>query len=173
MEYIQEIKAEIFDITNEVRQGFNLRPVVYSKELDRMGQIHTNEMYNNHFFSHKNPYCKLVETLTERMKYCGLYGKYTMYGENLADYPAEEGILIINPFTQFFNGNNGRPLISANSLCRKIIKGWYNSPGHRANLLCPEYDSVGFGLLLYPKICSGIYVKYLLVTQNFGRTFKS
>jgi len=168
MDYMDQIKAEIFNLTNEVRVGFGLQPVSYSNELDRMGQIHTNEMYTHQFFLHENPYCKKVEMLYDRMQYCGLAGRYYMVGENLADYPAEEGMILINPLRKLVTPSSGKPLKSAKLLCRDIIKGWYNSPGHRANLLRPEYDAVGFGLLLYPKVCHGIKVRYLLVTQNFG-----
>lgn len=163
MEYMQQIKTEIFNLTNDVRVGFGLQPVAYSNYLDRMGQIHTNEMYTHKFFLHDNPYCKKVEALEDRVQYCGLFGLYDMFGENLADYPAVGDTIILNPVVS-------QPLLTANNLCKNIIKGWYNSPGHRANLLCPDYNYVGFGLLLYPKMCHGMKVKYLLVTQNFGRS---
>jgi len=74
MDYMQQIKTEIFNATNEVRVGFGLQPVAYSNYLDRMGQIHTNEMYTHQFFLHDNPYCKQVETLEDRIEYCGLVG---------------------------------------------------------------------------------------------------
>lgn len=170
MDYMQQVKTGIFKATNEVRQRFGQKQLLYSNVLDRMGQIHTNEMFTHRFFSHENTYTPIVRTLSDRIKYCGLDKRYRMFGENLADYPAEEGQLIFNPLTLIFNLQSGKSLIPPGSLCREIIKGWYDSPGHRANLLRPEYDSVGFGLLLYPKICSGVKVRYLLVTQNFGRS---
>ena len=168
MEYMQQIKTEIFNLTNEVRIRFGLQPVAYSNRLDRMGQIHTNEMYTHQFFLHDNPYCKKVESLEDRVQYCDLVGMYDMFGENLADYPAVGDTIQVNPVAQLLN--KPQPLLSANSLCRNIIKGWCHSPGHRANLLCPDYNYVGFGLLLYPKMCHGMKVIYLLVTQNFGRS---
>ena len=169
MNYMQQIKTEIFNATNEVRMGFALQPVSYSNVLDRMGQIHTNEMYTHKFFLHENPYCTEVETLYDRVIYCGLYGMYNMFGENLADFPAFDGMINISPLQRLFNKFIDQTLINAKELSRKTIKGWYNSPGHRANLLCPDYDSVGFGLLLYFKRCYGVKVRYLLVTQNFGK----
>jgi len=45
MEYIQQVKEVIFRLTNEVRKNAGLYAVKYSFQLDRMGQIHTNEMY--------------------------------------------------------------------------------------------------------------------------------
>lgn len=170
MDYMQQIKTEIFNATNEVRIGCGLQPVAYSNCLDRMGQIHTNEMYTHKFFLHDNPYCKKVESLSDRLEYCGLVKLYDMVGENLADYPAVDDLVIISPITQLAEKIKPRPLLPAQEVCRKIIRGWYNSPGHRANLLCADYNYVGFGLLLYPKMCYGVKLKYLLVTQNFGRT---
>lgn len=170
MDYMQQVKIEIFNLTNEVRIRFGVQPVAYSNYLDRMGQIHTNEMYTHKFFLHDNPFCKKVETLSDRMDYCGLIGRYDMVGENLADYPAVGDTIQINPVAQLLKKQKPQPLLTATNICRNIIKGWYNSPGHQANLLCPDYNYVGFGLLLYPKMCHGMKVKYLLVTQNFGRS---
>lgn len=172
MEYMHQIKTELFNITNDVRTQFRLCALRYSNTLDRMGQVHTNEMYTHGFFRHNNPYCKKVETLSDRIKYCGLIGTYSIVGENLADYPAEERMIIINPIHNALIREGSRPLIEAKLLCKAIVKGWYNSSGHRANLLCADFDSVGFGLLLYPKMCSGLKIKYVLVTQNFGKTAK-
>ena len=169
MDYMHQIKIEMFNITNEVRAGFGLQPVSYSNYLDRMGQIHTNEMYTHKFFLHDNPYCKKVESLSDRIEYCRLIGLYDMVGENLADYPAVNGMRVLSPLRQLLDALKPRPLLPAKNLCRNIIKGWYNSPGHRANLICPDYNYVGFGLLLYPKMCHRVKLKYLLVTQNFGR----
>jgi len=169
MDYMHQIKIEMFNITNEVRAGFGLQPVSYSNYLDRMGQIHTNEMYTHKFFLHDNPYCKKVESLSDRIEYCRLIGLYDMVGENIADYPAVNGMIVLSPLRQLLDALKPRPLLPAKNLCRNIIKGWYNSPGHRANLICPDYNYVGFGLLLYPKMCHGVKLKYLLVTQNFGR----
>lgn len=166
---MQQIKTEIFNATNEVRICFALQPVIYSNLLDRMGQIHTNEMYTHQFFLHENRYCKKVETLFDRVSYCGLDSVYSMVGENLADYPAFDGMITISPLDKLLNRQHNKPLTEPKTLSREIIKGWYNSTGHKANLLCPEYDSVGFGLLLYPKLCHGVKVQYLLVTQNFGK----
>lgn len=163
MEYMQQIKKEIFNLTNELRIKFGLPPVAYSNYLDRMGQIHTNEMYTHKFFLHDNPYCKQVRTLQDRLEYCQLTTLYDMAGENLADYPAVGETMLLNPFVS-------QPLLPANTLCQNIIQGWYNSPGHRVNVLCPDFNYVGFGLLLYPKRCHGMKIKYLLVTQNFGRS---
>ncbi|HCY75771.1 MAG TPA: hypothetical protein DHV28_07600 [Ignavibacteriales bacterium] len=170
MDYMQQIKTEIFNLTNEVRVRFGMQPVAYSNYLDRMGQMHTNEMYTHKFFLHDNPYCKKVETLFDRMEYCGLIGFYDIVGENLADYPAVGNAIQISPIVQLIKNINPQQLLPATNICKNIIKGWYNSPGHRANLLCPDYNYVGFGLLLYPKECNGLKIKYLLVTQNFGRS---
>ncbi|MBK9716811.1 MAG: CAP domain-containing protein [Saprospiraceae bacterium] len=166
---MHQIKIEMFNITNEVRIGFGLQPVSYSNYLDRMAQIHTNEMYIHKFFLHDNPYCKKVESLSDRVEYCGLVGLYEMIGENLADYLAVDKVILLSPLRKLVNSLKPSPLLPAKNLCRNIIKGWYNSPGHSANLLYPDYNYVGFGLLLYPKMCQGVKLKYLLVTQNFGK----
>lgn len=126
-------------------------------------------MYTRKFFLHDNPHCKKVETLLDRIGYCGLTGLYDMVGENLADYPAVDDVIELSHLAQLLEKLKPRSLLPAKNLCKRIIKGCYNSHGHRANLICPDYNYVGFGLLLYPKMLHGTKLKYLLVTQNFGR----
>lgn len=170
MDYMQQIKTEIFNLTNEVRVRNGVQPVAYSNYLDRMGQMHTNEMYTHKFFLHDNPFCKKVETLFDRLEYCGLIGLFDMAGENLADYPAISDTVSFSPIAEIASNLLKQELLPASNLCKNVIKGWFSSPGHRANLLCPDYNYVGFGLLLYPKECNGLKIKYLLITQNFGRS---
>jgi len=170
MNYMQQIKSEIYRFTNEFRSRAGVQQVSYCNKLDWMGQIHTNEMYTHRFFEHENPYCKKVETLSDRVSYCRLTEMYDMYGENLADYPAvSDTKVLLNSRGEVLDAHKQRTLFSPTELSRNIVTGWYNSPGHRANLLCPDFNYVGFGLLLYPKLFHGVKMKYLLATQNFGR----
>jgi len=48
---------------------------------------------------------------------------------------------------------------SNDEMASEIVLGWMNSPGHRANILNPEYDEAGIGLA---------YVNgYIIATQDF------
>ena len=45
-----------------------------------------------------------------------------------------------------------------------VVNGWMNSPGHRANILSPEYCDIGVG---YAAVSGSAYFHYW--TQDFGR----
>ena len=45
-----------------------------------------------------------------------------------------------------------------------VVNGWMNSPGHRANILSPEYCDIGVG---YAVVAGSDYFHYW--TQDFGR----
>ena len=48
----------------------------------------------------------------------------------------------------------------------EIVEGWMNSPGHRANILRPEFREIGIGLAYEPpQPVSGRVAVY---TTNFG-----
>lgn len=45
-----------------------------------------------------------------------------------------------------------------------VVEGWLSSPGHRQNLLNPDYTEIGFGLEFNPNTPYGFYW-----VQNFGQ----
>ena len=170
-DYVDQIKAETFSLTNKVRLNVGLQSVGYSPVLERMGQIHTNEMYTRRFFSHENTFCRKVETISDRMLYCNAAEIFDMVGEVLANrvcvdnmdnigltYTEEEKILSL-PSTEF--------------ICIYMLKDWLLSEGHKNIILCPDYNFMGVGLLLYPKKIGNVKFRCLLVTQNMGRKRQS
>lgn len=74
-------------------------------------------MAEQNFFAHVGPQ---GDTLTDRVKSADIF--YLMVGENL-----------------FTSTNIPQPVPAA-------VEGWMNSPGHRENILRPEYRETGIGV---------------------------
>lgn len=165
-DYVEQIKAETFSLINRIRLNVGLNTVCFSPVLERMGQIHANEMYIHHFFGHENLFCNEVKTITDRMQYCNAVSVFDMVGEVLANCVCidtmEESVFICKQEKLL-------PLPSVEVVCIRMIKNWLSSEGHRNIILCPDYDFMGLGLLLYPQEINNIKFKSLLVTQNMGR----
>jgi len=165
-DYVKQIKAETFSLINQVRLNVGLNTVCFSPVLERMGQMHTNEMYTHQFFGHENLFCNKVKTIVDRMQCCNGISTFDMVGEVLANCVCIDSM----EETEFVcKEEKLLPLPSTEVVCIQMIKNWLSSEGHRNIILCPDYNFMGLGLLLYPQEIYNIKFKCLLVTQNMGR----
>lgn len=132
---ISEFERRIYDFTNVERVKRGLQPLVYEDGLADLARRHSRNMANFEFFAHED---------REGMSVGGRKNKYypqllvTSIGENLAFYDVSN---------KRFNAS-------------EIVVGWMNSPGHRANILDPQYTHLGVGVVLVDT--------RLYATQNFA-----
>ncbi|AGK05609.1 CAP domain-containing protein [Meiothermus ruber] len=131
------LELEVLQRTNQVRQERGLRPLQWDALAYKAALGHAQDMQERNFFAHQNP-----DGLgaAERMRAVGVLE--VMVGENLASfegYPDPE-------------------------IPQRALVGWMNSPGHRANLLKPEFTHLGVALVRQGR--------RVVVVQNFiGRPF--
>lgn len=131
------LELEVLQRTNQVRQERGLRPLQWDALAYKAALGHAQDMLKRNFFAHQNP-----DGLgaAERMRAAGVLE--VMVGENLASfegYPDPE-------------------------IPQRALSGWMNSPGHRANLLKPEFTHLGVALVRQGR--------RVVVVQNFiGRPF--
>ncbi len=125
-------EQSIVDLVNQQRQQAGLAPLEVSSQLIKEAQIHSNDMAALGDMEHTLPGAALP-ALEDRAKYVGY--NYSYLGENIAfNYP------------------------DANS----VMDAWMNSPGHRANILDPNYTQIGVGI-------SHDSQGELYYTQEFGK----
>jgi uncharacterized protein YkwD len=109
-------------LLNDERAGAGLHPLVEAQGLTQPSTAYSARMVQQNFFAHVAPD---GATLTDRLEADGYIdpdGDWTV-GENLA----------------WGQGNLATP--------RNIMVAWMNSPGHRANILTPEFTEVGLGVV--------------------------
>src|SRR5689334_11392929 len=109
-------------LLNDERAGAGLHPLVEAQGLTQPSTAYSARMVQQSFFAHVAPD---GATLTDRLEadgYIDADGDWTV-GENLA----------------WGQGNLATP--------RNIMVAWMNSPGHRANILTPEFTEVGLGVV--------------------------
>ena len=147
-----EIEKQIFYLTNAERSKYGLKPLIWSDNLAIIAREHSGDMGVNNYFSHEN---LKGEGPTERAKKHGFptevqvdaYTTKIGIGENIGEMPtgSVEGM--------------GFVADDANSIARAQVQSWMESPGHRQNILNPEYSYIGIGVA---------YVNvYYYSTQNF------
>jgi uncharacterized protein YkwD len=102
---------------NQIRQKQGLSELRSNSKLAEVARRYSQKMAEQNFFSHTSPN---GDRVTERVRSAGIY--YWIVGENL------------------FRGTNfPDPAAEA-------VEGWMNSPGHRENILRPEYRETGIGV---------------------------
>ena len=120
---LRDVEDRLWRLTNEVRRQHRLSPVNQQSALFRVSEAYSVDMLVRHFFSHTNP-----EGLTAGDRLKPFYpGAIYAWGENI------------------WEGSN---VSAANQedLARLIMKSWMSSPGHRENILNPEYTDIGVGV---------------------------
>jgi len=140
-------EAEILRLTNLERQANGLGKLAACPRLATAALAHTNRMLAGQFYAHKDP-----DT--------GTYAKdrirATGYG-----YP-EGG----------FRWRVGENIAMGFMTAEATMTGWMNSPGHRKNILNPEFTHLGVGVSIGVwDAWRGTYSNWnsvTMATQNFG-----
>ena len=127
----------IFDLVNEERGKYGLSQLEPDAVLEETAMEKSDEMGRLNYFSHVSPNGTLTLDWLKRDGH-----QYRAWGENIAK------------FTDF-----GGPELTAEA----IMRGWMNSPGHRANILSPNFTLLGIGIT---EANDRIYA-----TQVFGDTW--
>lgn len=116
-----QVNAAILCLVNGERADNGLPALTENSELDSAANGMAQQMVTEHFFSHETPEGKNVVDRVEPTGYIPDSGDWVV-GENLA----------------WGSGALATP--------QAIVNGWMNSPGHKANILAPDYKDVGLAI---------------------------
>lgn len=150
-ELIPDIEEKIFEYTNKERTERGLSQLQYDTQLAEIAREHSQDMADNDFFSHIN---QRGEDPTDRASRHGYPIRKVLGGGYYSDGIAENiGMMPIGNVVGIgFVANNGDSIAAAQ------VASWMDSPGHRSNILNPEFDRIGIGVAY-----NGEYYS----TQNF------
>ena len=118
--YIAQIEQMIFNKVNEERAKAGVAPLSYSNTMQKYARIKSEDMGVRKYFSHEDPNGQLI---TVKMKADGV--SYNAWGENIA----------------YLGGYSGD-----SNIANKFMTNWMNSSLHRANILSPNFTSIGVGV---------------------------
>jgi len=172
------LDAAVFWFTNIERQKHHLKQFQFHPKLRQTAILHSEQMKRHNFFSHDNIFEARYKTLTDRINSVkdNTFQGFMSWGENIADSPvikANESFTVENRggVIRLFS-TNGRELFpySYYEYAKVVVEGWMNSPGHRANILNPDYEYLGCGCAMYEKQGNGYSTLYFKLTQNLGGT---
>ncbi|MFA5510765.1 MAG: CAP domain-containing protein [Candidatus Cloacimonadaceae bacterium] len=118
-----QFENQVFELTNQERAKHGLQPLIKEDGLAALARRHGEDMARYNYFRHEDR-----EGMTVGGRQKKYYKELTVLtiGENLAYF------------------ENSERVFSA----AKIVRGWMNSPGHRANILSGEYTHLGLAVAL-------------------------
>ena len=126
----------MLDLINQARLDAGVPPLITTPELMQSAQAHSRDMSCRNFFRHNN---LQGETPFDRMEAAGyplVYAAENIYaGQGVYNSP------------------------------EKAVKAWLNSPGHRVNMLNPDFVHIGLGFAYTNTSYYGGYY-----TTDFGST---
>ena len=121
--YLPELERAIYHFTNEVRQRNGVPPLTWDNSLRDVARAHSADMLVRNYFSHNSPEGR---TPHDRIR-AGCRYPLSMTGENIwmgTNYQARD----------------------IRQLAHIIVDNWMSSPGHRTNLLHPQFTDIGVGV---------------------------
>lgn len=140
----------VFNYVNNDREKEGLQKLIYDNKLAKIAEAYSKQMHDQKFFGHEDPDGKNCKDRAQAAGY-----RYKILGENLhTRYYKDDTPIILYKTNQKF------ALEAHNNLM--------NSPGHRANILTPEYNRIGIGVY-FEKNSNAFYLTQLfsLVESSF------
>ncbi|WP_081610621.1 CAP domain-containing protein [Limimaricola hongkongensis] len=145
MSIANTLERQMLDLVNDERTERGLTPLSLERNLNASSEDHSSWMLRNDVFSHTGAN---GSSATERMRDADFdFSGGWASGENLA-----------------WQSERGAPGLADDVI--DLHESLMNSPGHRANILNPNFEVIGIG------IESGDFKGWdgVMVTQNFART---
>jgi uncharacterized protein YkwD len=112
-------ETEILRLVNDERARHGLKPLGFAPRLAVMARGHSYDMAIRKYLSHDSPE---GSTPADRIRGVGI--SYSQLGENI--------------YMDDFRDLDGLPA--------RAIKGWLDSPEHRANMLSADFSATGVGI---------------------------
>jgi len=133
----RDLERTIHDATNRARRDHDVDTIAYDPHLATVARSHSCHMVHLDFSGDETP---SGTTLTDRYDRAGY--DWRRCGENVAKHYPDD-------------------LDDATAIARELVAGWLDSPGHRENVLEPDWHVEGLGV---DDATDGA----VLATQNFA-----
>ena len=166
-----QIEEWIIRLTNEERTGAGLRPFEHDHAISDIARSHSEQMVLHglrHTIAGKDPTDRALAAGYNCRAYHG-DGSYS-YGlsENITEHPRVKHWV---GTSSGWSGYSWRPTMyytDAEDAARSMVRGWMNSPGHRANILDRDSRRIGVGVAVELSTEHGWVLETLYGTQNFS-----
>lgn len=123
VKYLGKVEDLVLEMTNQVRRAKGLAPLSVDTELTNVARAYSDDMLVRRFFDHTTP-----DGVSFHERISAHYHHWVNFtGENI--------------WSAW-----GYQTSNALSLAKEIVDDWMSSPGHRANMLDPDFTHLGVGV---------------------------
>jgi uncharacterized protein YkwD len=130
----KELERRIFQLTNDARRKNGLPPLAWDDNLTLKAREKSDDMLQKNYFSHTSPEGKTLKDRMQEEKPATIRN-LSRIGENI------------------YMGSRLDYAVDIKTQARLIVDGWMTSPGHRRNILDPNYTHLGVGVSARDKMC--------------------
>jgi uncharacterized protein YkwD len=141
---LEIIREATLCLVNRERVTRGESPLTVNDKLERAAQGHSESMASEDYFSHEGPDGSTPVTRMRAVGYISSHKVGYEVGENI-----EWGTLWL-------------------ATPKAIVEGWMQSPGHRENILDPNYRDTGLGVSPRPPASLAEGQAGAIYTQDFG-----
>jgi len=134
-----DIESAILLYTNEERQKHGAAPLTWDDQLSTIARQHSQDMVNNNYFSHDN---QQGDDPTDRARKHGYSLRKDLGGGWFSEGIGEN----IGQMLPGDVAGVGIVINTADAIARAQVDSWMNSPGHKQNILNPQYSKLGVGV---------------------------
>lgn len=142
------LERRIHELINSERKENGLAPLKWDEKLSGIARKHGRDMAARRYFSHTNHKGEdpTARGLREGFRCAKRKGAFRLEGlaENLFQSTLYTSIT-------YRNGVPAYAWSSWEEIAHSAVQGWMGSPGHRRNILNPDYDREGIGVFLSGK----------------------
>jgi len=120
VKHLEKVEDLVLEITNQARRAKGLAPLIKDDELRDVARAYSDDMLVRRFFDHTTPDgVSFDERIADRYRH-----RVRIMGENIW-------------YASGYNPSNTQ------RLAKEIVDDWMSSPGHRDNLLSPDFTHLG------------------------------
>lgn len=138
------VEEEVHRLINSERVKRGLAELNWDDQVATIARAHSEDMAANDYFRHDN---LEGESPTDRGNRGGYPCRKALGGGSFS-YGLAENIWMGWEFSSFTYGLGGTRYdwMSQTQLAKQAVSSWMDSPGHRENILAPEYNAAGVGI---------------------------
>jgi uncharacterized protein YkwD len=123
VKHLQKVEDLVLELTNQARRAKGLAPLSKDEELRGVARAYSDDMLVRRFFDHTTP-------------------DGVSFDERISNHYPHRFYVVGENIWSAFGYNPGK----TQQVAQEIVNDWMNSPGHRANLLSPDYTHLGVGV---------------------------
>ena len=123
VKHLPKVENLVFEMTNQARRAKGLAPLSQDDELTNVARAYSDDMLVRRFFDHTTPDgVSFDERISDHYRH-----RVKIMGENI----------------WYASGYN---LGKIHQVAKEIVDDWMSSPGHRDNILDPDFTHLGVGV---------------------------